>query len=738
MKYTTTTEGARPAGPSVAARPSARVGWLLLPLLVAAAALLPRALGLADFLTTDEAYHWITRTERFAAAIGEGRWADTILTGHPGVTLMWLGSLGLRLEQLAVAWGLAAPPDRLAHLAWLRAGPVLANAAAVTAGYLLLLRLGRPGLALAAALLWATSPFLVAHGRLLHLDALLTSFCTLTVLAALVACRAARPWPWLIAAGALCGLALLTKGPALIVLPVLGLTMFALAPIGPGTQDQGPRTKTEQRAAGSPAGATPARSDSGLWASVSGLWPLTLRRLRWSVPRYLLVLAVAALTALLLWPALWTAPERALDRYVGEIVGNGGRANGDGQFFLGRSDPDPGPLFYPVAGLYRLTPLELLGLGLALAGLIAALVAGVRGERAARSSAFIPRPSSFEREALLALAAYALFWLLVMTAGPKKFDRYILPIWPALLTLAAAGLAAGWAWLRARRRAPAGLVAPAALLVALQGAVLAWYHPYHLSYYSPLLGGGRAAQQMFLIGWGEGMDRAGAWLRARPDIGEGQILSALPPTLQPFVPVPVQEVRAVESVPANYAVAYLESLQRGDAPAIYARLQGTVPLHTVTIHGIEYARIYQLPRPFATPSGAEFGGALRLLGYTAAQQGASLVVTPAWDVRAAPPADLLLFLFVFDQSGEKVAQIDVRPGGASFPPTDRWQPGQQVAVPLPVALPPNLPAGEYTLALGLYDPATWARLPLTAGEAAPPALAGDDAALLGTVELVAP
>lgn len=696
MKYTTTTEGARPAGPTVAARPSARVGSILLPLLVAVAALLPRAIGLADFLTTDEAYHWITRTERFAAAIGEGRWADTILTGHPGVTLMWLGSLGLRLEELAVAWGAAEPPDRLGHLAWLRVGPVLANVAAVTAGYLLLRRLARPGIALAAALLWATSPFLVAHGRLLHLDALLTSFCTLTVLAVLVACRAARPWPWLLAAGALCGLALLTKGPALIALPALGLIMFALAP--------GPRA--------------PAPGE-------------LLRRLRWSVPRYALVLAVAALTALLLWPALWAAPERAMTRYIDEIVGNGGRANGDGQFFLGSSDPDPGPLFYPVAGLYRLTPLELGGLSLALLGGSAAL-----WRRARRGGA--ERPVSLEREALLALAAYALFWLLVMTAGPKKFDRYILPIWPALLTLAAAGLAWGWSWLRARLHAPAGRAAPAVLLLALQGAVLAWYHPYYLSYYQPMLGGGRAAQQMFLIGWGEGMDQVGAWLRARPDIGEGQILSALPPTLQPFVPVPVQEVRAIESVTANYAVAYLESLQRGDAPEIYARIQSTLPLHTVTIHGIEYARIYQLPRPFATPSEAEFGGALRLLGYTAVQEGASLVVTPAWDVRAVPPADLQLFLAVFDREGAKVAQIDVRPGGANYPPTDQWQPGQQVALPLPIALPPGLPAGEYTLALGLYDPVTWERLPLTAGPAAPPALAGEHAALLGPVELVAP
>lgn len=723
MKYTPATEGARPVG-QAAGRQAARLDRLLLPILVAAAALLPRVAGLADFLTTDEAYHWISRTERFVAAVGDRRWADTILTGHPGVTLMWLGGAGLQLERLAVAWGLAAPPDTLGHLAWLRLGPSVARALAVAAGYLLLLRLVRPGLALLAALLWATSPFLAAHGRLLHLDALLTDLVTLTLLATVVACRAARPLPWLVGAGALCGLALLTKGPALIALPVLGLTMFALGRPGGGAE----------RATGrAPHAATP---QTGSWLRPA--WGGLIARLRWSVPRYLLLLGVALATALLLWPALWAAPERALARYVGEIVGNGGRANGDGQFFLGSSDADPGPLFYPIAGIYRLTPVELLGLALTLAAAAAWLWRSLWPQDGARSSSFIPHPASFgqERAALLTLAAFALFWLLVMTAGPKKFDRYILPIWPALLTLSAAGLMAGWSWLRGRLRL--GGAGALALVLALQGAVLAWYHPYYLSYYSPLLGGGPAAQRMFLIGWGEGMDQVGAWLRAQPDVGEGQVLSALPPTLQPFVPVPVQEVRAIDTVPANYAVAYLESLQRGDAPEIYARIGATLPLHTVTIHGIEYARIYQLPRPYATPVGAEFGGALGLTGYTAAQEGGSLVVTPAWDVRAAPQGDLMLFLFVFDAAGEKVTQIDVRPGGASFPPTDQWRPGQQVAVPLPVALPAGLPAGRYTLALGLYDPATFARLPLTAGPAAPPALAGDSAALLGEVTLETP
>ncbi|MCS6880966.1 MAG: glycosyltransferase family 39 protein [Oscillochloridaceae bacterium] len=676
-----------------ATRPLALGTTLFLPLLIGLATLLPRVIGLRDFFTTDEAHHWVRLTGRFAEAISTGQWAETILTGHPGVTLWWLGSVGLHLERLATAAGWAAPPDALGHLVWLRLGPALAHTPLLIAAYLLLRRLVQPGLALAAALLWATSPFMVAHGRLLHLDALLTDLCLLAVLATLVAVQAARPLPWLLLSGLFCGLALLTKSPALIVLPFVGLALFVLG---------GART-------GAPEG----------WRG------RLLHGIAWSAPRYLLVLAVAAAVTLALWPALWVAPGQALERYLDEIISNGGRPNGDGQFFLGSPDPDPGPLFYPVVVLFRVTPLELAGLIGVGAGFI--LIARHGGSS---KDPLIAR----ERTTLLALAAFALLWTLVMTAGPKKFDRYILPAWPALLTLSAAGLLAIWHRLRARfpRRWFAGPAAGIAGLLSLQGALLAWCHPYYLSYYNPLLGGGPVAQRTFLIGWGEGMDQVGAWLRTRYDIGEGQIISALPATLQPFVPVPVQEVQAIDRASANYAVVYLESLQRRDAPDIYARITGaSLPLHVVTIHGIEYAWIYQLPKPYQTAVEAEFGRAVRLRGYTATLEGRRLTLTPSWDVRAPLNADLLVFVHVYDAAGMRVAGIDVPPGGASAPPTSAWQPGQQVAVPLPIDLPAALPAGVYRLTIGLYDPETFARLPLTGGPAADVAMAGPDAALLG-------
>ncbi len=654
--------------------------------LIFLAALLPRAIGLRDFLTTDEAYHWISRTERFATAVGAGRWAETILTGHPGVTLMWLGGLGLQLERATVAMGLVAAPDQLGHLAWLRFGPVLAHALLIAVGYLLLRRLLRPS-ATVAALLWATSPFLVAQGRLLHLDALLADLCTLTVLAALIACRAARPLPWVALSGMLCGLALLTKGPALIVLPFVGIVFFVVQ--------------------------TP-------WQGVS---PADIiRRLAWAIPRYLLWLTLALAVVFALWPALWVMPGPALSSYVGEIVGNGGRANGDGQFFLGRSDADPGALFYPLAGLFRLTPLEMVGLAL-----LPVALWRMKGD---------------DRRATLTLGIFALFWVLVMMTGPKKFDRYILPAWPALMTLAACGLVAIFGRFRqptpgTQHRGNFSSLVPGAGCLVFQALTLAWYHPYELSYYNPLLGGGQAAQQIFLVGWGEGMDLAGGWLSGQADIGAGQILSALPPTLQPFVPVPVQAVDALDRVPANYAVVYRESLQRQADPARYARIQSTVPLHTVTIHGVDYAWIYQLPRPFATPRPARFGAGLRLRGYTMAREPGRLVVTPSWDVVGPVGGDKMLFLHIYRADGPRVAGVDVPPGGAAFAPTGQWRPGQQIAVPLPIDLPAGMPAGIYTITLGLYDPSDGARLPLAEGPPADPALAGGDALLLGSVMIAA-
>jgi Dolichyl-phosphate-mannose-protein mannosyltransferase len=749
----------------------ARTAWptAAVVLLLGAVALLPRVLGLVDFLTTDEVYNWISRVERFSGAVASRQWAATVLVGHPGVTLCWLAGLGLAAQHYAVDHGWASVASQAEYLRWLRLPMATLEALAIPGAYLLLRRLVAPATALIAALLWATSPFLVAHARLLHLDALLTTFVTFSLLCLLIAGRAARPLRWVVASGCCAGLALLTKGPALILLPFVGLLMIAH------------------------------------WRSPTSV----ILALQSAVLRYALWLAVAGLTFTLVWPAMWVDPAHALRSFFGLILQNGGRPNGDGQFFLGRAVGDPGALFYIISNLFRMTPVMLIGLLAAPLALLwpnepenkeqrtknkeqkastanpfdfaqdrrapqtpsTSLRTGEHRKplrlRSGQASTANREPEankghaapnfqfsifnfqfgrwSSEQRTLLALAAFALFWTLVMTLGPKKFDRYTLPTWPALLVLAAAG----WRWLLwdalawLSRRWPnvgAGVWAGArgALLVvmlALEILPLARFHPYYLSYYNPLLGGGPAAQQVLLIGWGEGMDQVGAYLSSRPDIGDGLILSALPRTLRPFVPVPVEDVIQLDNTIANYVVVYRESIQRGASPAIYAAIRQTLPLHQVTIHGIDYAEIYQLPKPFELPINARFGDQLVLRGVTLQRAPGQLIVTPAWDVRGRPNADYQVFVHVIDSAGRTVAQVDVAPGGGDAPPTSAWQPGQQIAVPLPLALPVDLPAGAYQVTLGMYDPQNGRRLPFTGGTAADAARAGPDALLLETITL---
>jgi hypothetical protein len=94
-----------------------------------------------------------------------------------------------------------------------------------------------------------------------------------------------------------------------------------------------------------------------------------------------------------------------------------------------------------------------------------------------------------------------------------------------------------------------------------------------------------------------------------------------------------------------------------------------------------------------------------------------------------------MFAHVLNAAGQRVAQIDVPPGGPRAP-TSAWHPGHYITWYHPVPLGTDLPPGTYWLAVGLYDPANGARLPLH--HTRPPPDAPDDgsgALLLGPVKI---
>jgi hypothetical protein len=264
---------------------------------------------------------------------------------------------------------------------------------------------------------------------------------------------------------------------------------------------------------------------------------------------------------------------------------------------------------------------------------------------------------------------------------------------------------------------------------ALLAGSLLWYHPYYLAYFNPLLGGSATAQHVLLVGWGEGMEHVGAWLRSRPDVARSPVLSWGPRTLEPFVPgrVTYLNMQTLQE-PASYAVLYIRSRQRNESGGAAAYLrQQAAPLYTLRMYGFDYAYVYQPPRPYDVPLDAMFGEGLHLRGFSQQRLDSTLVITPSWNVQTSQPGGLFSFVHIIGPDDQLVAQVDVPLDEGLFA---EWQAGQQFGSPLPIPLPADLPPGDYRVVLGVYDPASGARLPLTQGQPLPEHIDGAGVLLL--------
>jgi len=91
--------------------------------------------------------------------------------------------------------------------------------------------------------------------------------------------------------------------------------------------------------------------------------------------------------------------------------------------------------------------------------------------------------------------------------------------------------------------------------------------------------------------------------------------------------------------------------------------------------------------------------------------GSNLQVTLFWQALAPVSADYTTFIHLRNEQGETVAQRDVQPFGGQYP-TSQWQVGEAIAQSLDVDLPHDLPAGSYSLYIGLYRLDTMTRLPV--------------------------
>ncbi|NPV68786.1 MAG: hypothetical protein HPY64_16760 [Anaerolineae bacterium] len=140
--------------------------------------------------------------------------------------------------------------------------------------------------------------------------------------------------------------------------------------------------------------------------------------------------------------------------------------------------------------------------------------------------------------------------------------------------------------------------------------------------------------------------------------------------------------------------------------------------------------------PMQTPLDVRFGPTIHLVGYDLESAdltaGGVLTLRLYWQADAAPVGDYSLFVHLTPlDERNPVAQWDGPPARLERP-TPSWNAPSETLVSQPIALslPPDLPAGQYRVLVGLYDYVSRVRLPVTISEGDVQALADDSLQLL--------
>lgn len=148
----------------------------------------------------------------------------------------------------------------------------------------------------------------------------------------------------------------------------------------------------------------------------------------------------------------------------------------------------------------------------------------------------------------------------------------------------------------------------------------------------------------------------------------------------------------------------------------------SLDLFDVQVQGREHS--FEPPQPLhaqrvvlsnegLSAAGQAQGEAVELAGYDLEDRawapGSALPLTLHWRAHATPDRNYHAFVHLLDESGSIVAQHDGVPGEGRLP-TRGWLPGEAVADAHTLQLPLDLPAGDYRLEVGLYDPVTDERL----------------------------
>ncbi|MFZ0546734.1 MAG: phospholipid carrier-dependent glycosyltransferase, partial [Candidatus Promineifilaceae bacterium] len=609
-------------------------------------AMLPRLAALGRYVTPDEPI-WVYRSINFREALLTHDWAATIQSGHPGVTLTWLGAISVQLQ-------LWLRPESREHLTWLgqlywlspdngpafqhlaafltvaRLGPIIVTSLGIVAVYWLFRQMvGHPA-AEFAALFLAADPFTAGLSGLFHLDGMLATFMLLAVLIILPRSKE-QPAPITrreaVLSGLCTALAILTKTPGLFLLPFLFLiivwrTLFHTL--------VGDSLSTRLRRLVSPL----------------ILWGVTI-----------------LLVILVLLPAVWAAPVTVFETISGlatRLADSAVRPI----FFLGQETLNPGPTFYPLVLAFRLSPVVVIGL------LLSAVFTVERfGKSLLDFGSLKERFAKSLNNNIIWLLLFSLGFLFFLNLSAKRFDRYALPAILPLILISAVGLVT--AITRAKNPEQSRLIRTAFLFV-----MLLYFNVYlrlPLTAYNWFAGGPLVAQKVFTTDWGEqtsavAKDLADSAVQRFPEPADRTLYTSNIPAAAAFYPGPLLplNVQTLTRLQSQDYVHFLPQDWQTADPAeqelttFAAAKQYLIQQSNVTdltkdrlFTGLEPADL-MLPAFQSTPQQIHFAEqiAVRSAGALPAVWPNPILVGIEWERLQMAEGDYYLRLELVDQSGE--------------------------------------------------------------------------------------
>ncbi|WP_420631683.1 ArnT family glycosyltransferase [Candidatus Leptofilum sp.] len=649
-------------------------------ILLFVAALLPRLAALGNYITPDE-LNWVHRSVLFHQALGQGEWVATLTTGHPGVLTTWFGALGIQVQLWLRPTDIAVY-DWITHLAWLApentaAFPQLAtflsagriavagvNSLGLLAIFGLARRLAGDWAAAVATGLLALDPFVAGLSGLLHVDGLLTTFTTISLLALAIALTSPKsphpsasirvPLLFTAVSGAAAGCAILAKSAGLTLIPFAGLA-FVVALLA---------------------------------------WRVQWRR---SVALGLIWLAAMIAIQFVLLPALWADPAGSYETIISTIFHETEEAL-PRTFFAGFYKQEHGSVFYPVALLFRLNPIPF-------AGLLLAALFGLRWKQL---------PTGWWQLPFLWISLFwPIFFIIVLAQATKKYDRYLLPALPLLYLLGTLG----WGQLlRLRPSLTRHVVVggSAAALVYLLTAV-----PYLLNAYNPLAGGTLTAKHIMPLGWGEGVSAAAQWLAEQPGVAEKTAVVSIGPAFAPFFPgrtlINVENNRQE----ADFIVGTLANLQVDHFR--YNPCSGPRLVHCIRYDGEIQAWIYANNDPIEPEivwraQTVQFGGQIELLAAGTAVQDDQLDIFVQWQLVQPTDGRFNVQIRLLDENDQLWLQLEMPLLNEIYFYPEDWQADEQPIWHYPLELPPGLLPAQYRMELSLFADESGAQLPVVGAD----------------------